>query len=232
MSDYCIIVLGMHRSGTSCLTGMLEQAGVHLGEVHTANPFNKKGNRESAAIQALNNRVLEENGGAWDSPVDVVRWTTDQARERDDMIGAMRGESSDWWGFKDPRVVLTLPFWLEGLAVPSFIGTFRHPLRVAASLVHRDRMSMDSALDLWLAYNRRLLDWQARFNFELVDFDLEDDAYKDDVAGKLGRLGVAEPAGDFFDADLRHQRGELNEIELPLDVARLYATLKDRHELV
>ena len=41
-----VLVLGMHRSGTSCLAGSLQQAGLELGDVFTSNPFNKKGNRE------------------------------------------------------------------------------------------------------------------------------------------------------------------------------------------
>mgnify|MGYP004104874427 FL=1 len=69
----------MHRSGTSCLTGTIEQCGVALGEVFTENPYNKKGNRESAQIQALNNDVLETNGGAWDRPVAVTQWTFEQS---------------------------------------------------------------------------------------------------------------------------------------------------------
>ena len=79
MSKQCLVVLGMHRSGTSCLTGTIEQCGVALGEVFTENPYNKKGNRESAQIQALNNDVLETNGGAWDRPVAVTKWTDQQS---------------------------------------------------------------------------------------------------------------------------------------------------------
>ena len=41
----CICVVGMHRSGTSCLTGIMQRMGIELGEVFTENEFNKKGNR-------------------------------------------------------------------------------------------------------------------------------------------------------------------------------------------
>ncbi len=63
-----IAILGMHRSGTSCLAGSLQQAGLYLGEVVEQAPHKKRGNRESLVIRSLNDRLLEENGGAWDSP--------------------------------------------------------------------------------------------------------------------------------------------------------------------
>ena len=54
----CILILGMHRSGTSCLAGSLQQQGVYLGEVHEWNPHNLKGNRENPHIMALNEGLL------------------------------------------------------------------------------------------------------------------------------------------------------------------------------
>jgi len=42
-----ILILGMHRSGTSCLAGCLEEAGLYLGDVNLKAGFNKKGNREN-----------------------------------------------------------------------------------------------------------------------------------------------------------------------------------------
>jgi len=231
VSDHCLIVLGMHRSGTSCLTGTIEQCGVALGEVFTENPFNRKGNRENAAVQALNNDVLEANGGAWNQPVDVAHWTDKLRARRDNIIHEIRSGADDWWGFKDPRVVLALPFWLEAIDSPRFIGTFRHPHRVALSLNHRDRMPLENAYDLWLAYNHRLLDYQARFGFDLVNFDLRDDEYRADVASKLARLGLTSQADDlFFDPGLRHQSmAPVDGVPLPDDAREVYQRLKARY---
>ena len=41
-----VVILGMHRSGTSCLTGSLQDKGLYLGQVSQRGTFNKKGNRE------------------------------------------------------------------------------------------------------------------------------------------------------------------------------------------
>ena len=233
MSDRCLIVLGMHRSGTSCLTGTIEQWGVNLGEVFTENPHNRKGNRESAEVQALNNDVLATNCGAWNAPPAVASWDDMQRQRRDTVLLALKASSRDWWGFKDPRVVFTLPFWLEAIAEPAFIGTYRHPYRVACSLHQRDRMPLEAGYALWLAYNTRLLAWQDQFGFDLVDFDVDDDVYNEEVSVRLKRIGLAPPTGEtFFDPALRHQSGTINaDDNIPAEVLAVYQELKRRHAL-
>ena len=111
----CLCILGMHRSGTSSLTGIAQQYGVELGEVFTENPHNRRGNREHAGIQALNNDVLTFNGGNWDRPVEVRHWNVELVERRDRIIEEISQRADTWWGFKDPRVMLTLPFWQEGI---------------------------------------------------------------------------------------------------------------------
>ena len=48
--DRVVTILGMHRSGTSCLTGSLQACGLELGKFHASNKHNKKGNRENQDI--------------------------------------------------------------------------------------------------------------------------------------------------------------------------------------
>ncbi len=70
-----ICILGMHRSGTSCVTGSLQQAGLFLGACHTWSPHNRKGNRENQDFVDLNDDVLATNDGAWDKPPRKLVWT-------------------------------------------------------------------------------------------------------------------------------------------------------------
>ena len=222
----CLIVLGMHRSGTSCLTGTLEQCGVELGEVFTRNPFNQKGNRESADIQALNNDVLAYNGGSWDKPVEAAAWTDAHRRLRTTILDKFASVDSLWWGFKDPRVVFTLPFWLEGIEQHEFIGTIRHPHRVAMSLNHRDRMPFETAYDLWLTYNRQLLKWIEQYSFGVVDFDLDDIGYVEQVSARLAALGLQQEGELFFDPELRHHTALPDKLVLPDEVIEVYFELR------
>src|SRR5919109_2739213 len=147
----CILILGMHRSGTSSLAGSLQQHGVHLGKVFEENVFNKKGNRENAEIMKLNNDVLAANGGSWHNPPLEVHWNQELAESRNAIITTFIESQSPFWGFKDPRSLLTFDFWMEGLEGinVSLVGSYRNPLLVAKSLYARNKMPIEKALFLW-----------------------------------------------------------------------------------
>jgi hypothetical protein len=222
----------MHRSGTSCLTGIMQKFGVELGDVFTENLYNKRGNRENERIVILNDAVLASNQGAWNKPVVVSKWTKEQAQERDTIINELRGSTSGFWGFKDPRTLYTLPFWLERLDEPRFIGTFRHPHRVALSLNNRDNTPLEQGWDLWHAYNQQLMKLLEQYGFALTDFDQEPDAYLADTLAKLVALGLDQQlTGDgrkFFDSELRNQTGnDISQVNLPRHVVKLYQQLQD-----
>lgn len=222
-----IIVLGMHRSGTSCLTGILEGAGLHLGHVSRQNIFNPKGNRESKRIIDLDDALLQYNGGAWDNPPARVVWPDNLKQERDLIIRGYR--DSRLWGFKDPRAMLTLDGWLEGLAGQnvSFAATFRHPQAVAQSLVKRNGFSLDKGLSLWKTYNEKLLAYQEAFHFPVISFDLTGPEYKDKIGKMLHILSLppGHRAGEFYENELRHEV-QSPAAALPPEIEALYERLK------
>ena len=80
---YC--VLGMHRSGTSCLTGTLKSAGMVLGDASIVNSFNAKGDCEDTRIVRLHKDLLHANGGSWYAPP-LVRWSHSFRARRDSII--------------------------------------------------------------------------------------------------------------------------------------------------
>lgn len=228
----CICVLGMHRSGTSCLTGILQSFGVELGEVFTENLYNKRGNRENGRIVYLNDHVLSTNQCTWDNPQVVTKWTKEEAGERDRIVAELLSKPSAHWGFKDTRTLFTLPFWLEAVDSPRFIGTFRHPQRVAMSLNSRDGAAFEDSWNLWLRYNERLMELARLHRIALVDFDQEPDVYLDDTLKKLLALGLdpalAPKARGFFDSGLRNQaNSDISGASLPANVQDLYQELQD-----
>ena len=87
-----ICVLGMHRSGTSCVTGSLQQAGLFLGDCHTWNPHNTKGNRENQDFVDLNDAVLAFNNGAWDKPPKKSVWLPEQLKKAEVLLEENFGE--------------------------------------------------------------------------------------------------------------------------------------------
>lgn len=221
-----IVVLGMHRSGTSFLTGSLQEAGVFLGEISEQNPHNARGNRENLEFRRLNEEVLEWSLGRWHDPPYRVIWTERHARRRDELIDRFAGQSL--WGFKDPRTLFTLEFWREGLPDMRHVGIFRHPMKVARSLHARDRLPLPRGLRLWMKYNSRLLEIHRDAPFPLLDFDLPGPELEEAVRSALGKLGAGIPAAPlrFFDDRLRHQAP--GQTALPPACARLHQLLQER----
>ncbi|WP_071676046.1 sulfotransferase family protein [Nioella nitratireducens] len=180
----CVIVLGMHRSGTSLLAGSLHDAGVYMGHtLNTGFQFNPKGLWEAPAVLYMHESLLEQNGGNWrDPPEPQLEWGKLHLSVRDLFIESRQGHPL--WGFKDPRTLFALEGWLEVLDDVRLIGIFRHPASVAASLANRNGIDVDSALALWRRYNERLLHARRAFGATLVE-------YTDTAADMERRLAAA-----------------------------------------
>ncbi len=220
-----ICILGMHRSGTSCLTGSLQEAGLQLGDCHTWNPFNLKGNRENQAFVDLNDAVLEANGGSWDHPPTSVTWSEQHLAMGHELMAAHA--HMPVMGFKDPRTLLVLDGWKTVAPTMEFVGIFRHPNAVAASLERRSNMSRKDALALWYAYNKRLLQQYREAAFPVLCFDHPEPEFQQHLGGVIDTLGLARPdTGElFYDGGLKNfdrQSGA----RLPLKVWHLYRRLR------
>ena len=122
-----IVILGMHRSGTSAVTGMLEEQGIDLGPVRRkSNPHQPRGNRENPKVFKLDERVLEYNDGSWHSPpTGRVKFTDRHLARRNRVLASYESEP---FAIKDPRMLLLLDFWRDLLERP--IGVIRNPLSV------------------------------------------------------------------------------------------------------
>jgi hypothetical protein len=218
-----ICILGMHRSGTSCLAGSLQEAGLHLGDVSIVGVHNAKGNRENGHIRALHEDVLAFSGGVWDQPPERVRWSDSHREERDAIIRSYG--DAPIWGFKDPRTVLLIDFWREAVPNLMVVSTLRHPHLVAESLRLRGGGSVDKWLDVWANYNGRLLALYEADPFPIIRFDLGEESYRRSVAVAIDRLGLHMPERmEFFDPILRHHATPPPD-ELPERVSLLYEAL-------
>jgi hypothetical protein len=200
----------MHRSGTSSLAGSLEHYGLQLGEVSHFNPSNRKGNREHPVVMSLNDRVLAASGGSWDNPPERIDWDDSLILLRDELIGRLRDASSGLWGFKDPRTLLTFPFWMSGIKDCLLVGTVRHPLAVAKSMEVRGGMPRPKGLFLWRTYNQRMLEIWHQTPFPVVSFDESPEEYQQSVLLLAKEFGLSNPVDSrqFFDDSLRHHLSE------------------------
>ena len=199
-------VLGMHRSGTSCLSGCLEECGLYLGDVVNFAKNNRKGNKENLEFRAINNKVLDFSGGAWDRPPEKLIWNDELREIRDAYLS--KHNFSNLWGVKDPRMLLTLPFWEETNVIWRWVGTFRHPSAVVASLEkRRNLIPATPSLQLWRDYNTNLLNLAKRYDVPLVSFDVPRQDYLNSIEGVVKHLGLpGRPRAklSFFDDTFRH----------------------------
>jgi len=224
-----ILILGMHRSGTSCLAGSLEAAGLYLGDVNTKAGFNKKGNRENRTAMELHEQVLERVGAAWNNPPKTNPvWTMDETRHLNDIINNFPSDRQ--WGLKDPRVLFMIDGW-RALTTPRFIGTFRHPLEVAASLIHRAQkwahpMDQDTAFHIWAVYNQRMLDMYKEQKFDVLRYDISPHTYHQNLIKAGKNLGLDVPGTPTFrEAYLHNQHVE--EAHMPAKLKPVWEALNE-----
>ncbi len=160
-----LLVLGMHRSGTSAVAGALCQLGCRPpASMPSADANNPTGYWEPLEIVKLHTSWLEESRSSWDDPfLSRERWSAQHlASAQNALETALReefphGESQGQWCLvKDPRQCRLQPFWnhmidQRRIHVAAVLVN-RHPLAVAASLRKRNNMPTNRALLLWVQH--------------------------------------------------------------------------------
>jgi hypothetical protein len=216
----------MHRSGTSCLTGSLQEAGVNLGECHTWNPFNLKGNRENQEFVDLHDDILASNGGAWDRPPARVSWSQEHESRARHILAHYRDTSV--LGFKDPRTLLVLEGWKAITDKLEFVGIFRHPNAVAGSLERRSQMGRKDALSLWYRYNAILYAEYRHRQFPILCFDDPEELFQGKLDKVIAQLGLVRSADEqrFYDSELKLYDDAAGP-RVPWKIGRLYRRLRD-----
>ncbi len=158
----CVLIAGMHRSGTSALSRVLGIMGcAHPKSLLEANSGNQTGYWESERLSYFNDDILEAAGSSWDdwascspdwieSPI-----IADFERRAMDMYNEEYGEAS-LTVFKDPRLCRLLPFWLpllEGAGITTqIIIPIRNPKEVASSLLKRNGIDVYYSHLFWLRH--------------------------------------------------------------------------------
>ncbi len=157
-----VIVLGMHRSGTSAVTGATIRLG--FAPPRTLLPStvdNPTGFHESLPIDRMDHLILNALGQDWFHCLNFDPDTLDaaaQAAALDSCVAILRQEYADAPAFvlKDPLMCLTVPIWLAALraigAAVSVLIVARHPDEVANSLYRRDRLPSADTTAVWLHY--------------------------------------------------------------------------------
>ncbi|MEL6890809.1 MAG: hypothetical protein AAFP84_04380 [Actinomycetota bacterium] len=157
-----VLVLGMHRSGTSVVTGVLDALGLDGGDPTTmfgADEFNSDGYWEQQPIVELHDRLLRELRGFASAPPDPassIPGTVVHGATAD--IDAFLSQFTGPWFVKDPRQCLLMRAWEPSLGPDDVaVVVHRDPNHVVRSLRHRNGYSQDLAAGLWEIYTSSLL---------------------------------------------------------------------------
>ena len=225
----------MHRGGTSAIAGMLHRLGVNFGpRLMPANADNPAGYYEHNDVVNLHDRFLGRLGAAWDDPFppefDADLWpdlapAPGLPSYRDELLSMLRRDfaggdgrpPAPFWGLKDPRLCLLLPWWAPLWArlgaEPHFLVVLRSPEAVAASLGRRDGFSPAKANLLWLQHllrAERATRGQSRCFVDYDGFLADWQTTLDRVSKSLGVPWPRTPASlaptetGFLDPALRH----------------------------
>ena len=151
-----IIILGMHRSGTSMVSELLNELGLFVGS-------ELQDDHESTYFLDLNDQVLQRVNASWDNPRPVLSFlacesavemtaaalTADLSSRR---IRAFLGKGflehfDKPWGWKDPRTVFTLKLWLKLFPRARLVYIKRNAIDVARSLMVREKKLLSLRLE-------------------------------------------------------------------------------------
>ena len=251
MRKRVVVVLGMHRSGTSAIAHALETMGVDLGG-HLMPPAagnNEKGFFEDLEINAINIDLLKALGDDWNSlaPISASALHSEAlAPLRLRAISVLRSRLLDTevFGFKDPRTCRLLPFWQHVFSHlqldDAYVIALRHPISVAHSLEQRDKLAPGKSYFLWLLHMLPSVSLTQGKPRLVVDYDLLVDQPAAEVRriaealglqDRLSREALSDFTKQFLEKGLRHAVFEPEDSaadpRVPAPVRQLFAALSE-----
>ena len=241
-----MLVLGMHRSGTSVLARALQLGGANIGDrLIEGSAGNESGHWEDAFAVETHERLLAQTGRRWNDLVPMPKdWIESEAAvETTRLIREyIRNDRANHplWAVKDPRLCEFGALWRKeavaaGLSVGAIV-VVRHPWEVARSLATRDGMLAGQAMLLWLDYTLGALAVADGLPTVVVSYS----SFLEDWRNVVGRIkslpggaslswnnAVSAQLDQFVSAEHRHHREQHEAGSLPKIVSDLWACLVD-----
>lgn len=212
-----IFVLGMHRSGTSMISGILSICGAWLGkpkDILMNGKDNPKGHFENKPFMHLNRQILRANNGRWDSPPANVEFAGYKNKMKMFLLNLPDNSIT---ALKDPRTALTLHLWKQLIHSKNmkFVYIQRNHSAVAESLRKRNGINIQKGTTLSKYYNKQIEKNLILFPFsEIYKCNYSDffTNYWELLVEELCRFtGLSEPEqktwdklNKFIDPKLRH----------------------------
>ncbi|MES2823713.1 MAG: hypothetical protein V4732_08935 [Pseudomonadota bacterium] len=225
-----VVVLGMHRSGTSTVMSALESLGVQIG-----NNFlppaedNPKGFFEDKEIHKFNMELLDAINQDWDSlsfisAENLEHLETRGFVERGCSLLQQNLEQNNNFGFKDPRVSKLLVFWKMVFTKLNcdveYLLCVRHPLSVVKSLAKRNGFEPYKSYLLWLSYNIASISPIENEKLTIIDYDnfiakpLDHLSYlAENLSLDFDKAKADIFVSEFIDPSLRHSQFDLSDLQ-------------------
>lgn len=221
-----IVILGMHRSGTSALSGTLNLLGIYAGNslIPANEHINPKGFWEHEGIVDLHERLLAAIGASWhdERPFPEKWWLFPVVRSfHQELVQLLKADFSEvaTWLVKDPRICRLMPLWREILqetdCSPNIVIILREPNQVAKSLNTRDGIAEERSALLWLRHILEAEQWTRNYPRAIVTFDglVKDwrsviDNISDSFQWELPTRDpeIAQKIDQFIEPSLRHYK--------------------------
>lgn len=177
-----ILVLGMHRSGTSLCSHILSALGVDMADDIGARASNPGGHWERWEIVDFHDRILglfnrEYAGRFHDFALPIAWWADPRvAQIRREVVGFLEQKMGDgYFGFKDPRTVRLMPMWHQIFneinLSPKVVLCLRNPAQVARSLNLRDGLDTEIGEYRWLIHIADFFRYVTTFEFCTVEYE-------------------------------------------------------------
>lgn len=249
MKSRAICILGMHRSGTSVISRIINLLGFYLGEdsnLMKGNADNLKGYWERNDIVNLHERIMRTLKMKWDTPISLpANWTFLEEikpfkQELTELVLQIFS-NHEAWAWKDPRTSLLLALWkevLDDLGIPFFcVVSIRNPLDVAKSLEKRNGYSHDKSFGIWFNYNINILYEILSIPHVILSYDRLLDDWKTEIERCMSLLKIdisfideklSGMISDFINPNFRHSLSDMNELVeygAPFPVVELYELL-------
>jgi hypothetical protein len=177
-----VLVLGMHRSGTSLCSHILSALGVDMADEVGVNLGNDRGHWERWEIVEFHDRILRlfnrDYGGRFHDFAMPVAWWADPrvAEIRREIVAFLeRRMDRNYFGLKDPRTMRLLPIWHqifnELKLAPKFVLCLRNPAQVGRSLHARDGLDPVNGEYRWLVHMIDFYRYASNFDFCTVEYE-------------------------------------------------------------
>ena len=177
-----VMVLGMHRSGTSLCSHILSMLGVDMADVIGVDRGSDRGHWERWEIVEFHDRILALfNRGYFgpfhDFPLPVAWWADPRVVQirREIVAFVEKRMSRAPFGFKDPRTVRLMPLWhqifLELKLAPKIVLCLRNPAQVDRSLQARDGLAPGIGEHRWLVYMMDFFRFAGAHEFCVLEYE-------------------------------------------------------------